>query len=289
MQMRCEGEPRERVLTYASLVGALAVLVEWVFGAWTGAPVGRATLTLIGAATLVALARKGSSYGRFGGIGFTFTPIVMGVMRYVVDDYWRAPARHYILGALDLIFLGVAFLGFTLGVERSAIAAGSSIDRSLRALFGAVIGVMVALMGGRPPLLFCAPRISHPWRVSTCHNVPRCELIRGCEPVPGHCVASCEIAETPDACLAPCAWQSGRCTHPPCQIEGDTCAPAPACRYSSASPAECTNVCPANHAANQCTSFRGCDWVACTGIPEPCSSYSYDQCPIDIDCERLRR
>jgi hypothetical protein len=283
-----QGETRERVLRYASLIAALAVVVEWIFGAWIGASIGRATLTLVGGVALVALAWKGSSYGRFGGMGFTFALIVLGVMRYVVDDYWNAPSRHRIVGALDVVLLGVAFLGFTLGAERSAVSAGSHLDRSLRALFGALIGVMVAVMGGRPALVFCAPG-SEAWQVSTCHRQPGCALIRGCEPVPGRCVASCEVAETPDACLAPCAWQSDRCTHPSCELDGDACAPAPACRNSEASPAECTNVCSANDDSIACTSFRGCAWVACTGIPEPCSSYSYEQCPFDIGCERVSR
>jgi hypothetical protein len=129
-----------------------------------------------------------------------------------------------------------------------------------------------------------------------------CAEVHGCHAVKGACMNLCD---TPGA----------SCSDPGCRTSGDGCSSIcdgvldqSTCTAQTASlgsnglslaecvwdsdSGSCKSPCAAQGNSRACDaeSAAGCVWVECTGVPKDgCDSYSGDDCPTDLGCDRTSR
>ena len=129
-------------------------------------------------------------------------------------------------------------------------------------------------------------------------NGDLCAKAKGCHATPGNCVHLCEAPGTnceTSGCFASATGCQARCAgdmdETSCTAEmaslGGGSAPVQICNWGADG---CTSPCASLKSNGDCAAQRvkGCIWLGCDGTPQgPCSSYSGNDCPTFLGCDRV--
>ena len=135
---------------------------------------------------------------------------------------------------------------------------------------------------------------------SSCANLDAdlCAKAKGCHVEPGRCLPFCE---TPGVnCATSACFRSGNDCKSRCEGAADEtmCASIMASLGGGAAPVQicqwgadgCKSPCASFTTVSECNAepVLGCNWIECGGTPQgPCSSYSGDECPTFLGCDRV--